>query len=710
MGQRFSSTFCHHRFRPVLLVLVLVLVLALGDTALHAAAAEEDAAAWKREALERLGDYGDNVVKRNERITQVYWDLYELNPRLFLWAKAGAIASEKIGSFLFWFPWWSKIVPLDRAKQLVELQDLRDLMAAGNIAVYEDIAWQFLAYHQGGFAAITRAHEHGDITDLQYQAWTQIEQASQKYAAAEVEEAYRLAHRGAVLLFQHEQVLLQGLIYQPREQLWKSQSSPDRHFGWWFREVRGPFPRFPEDASLSDLQVRLDWGGKWIDVALKGPDRRQRRPLDELSQSSRSYPPFFPPGGGAGGAVLVSPFLSTPRAGPAGKPGGIDFSAVDLRYLSASSAPDAQTLAYAFRASKARPGEPTINVRAATAAAVDALFVWLTVPRETFWVNLNPNEPDRILDDRLRTTDVGRIMLEADLQMKKTVAALIDPSTARGRFYWRQLEAVAASDQCTAFRQWIVPGRANVWATNDSVYVAEATLDVKLESEYLKVKGEGEESPSSGCRANEQAEALFTRTVLPRLVDAVNNSAEYAALRSIYHARIIAEWFARHQDSGAAGTLAQAIGLEKRSVENLRATRPWSPREIFDQYVKSVRDGEFNISYEEERDGYLIRRTYFFGGVDFKSIDIKTVSDTELLSTEPALEEQLFDAVATPTGYKAANEVWLGGVNAWEPNRSWWEELRFRWDRKWLPILAALGSLLVVSLTVRRRRRTPTRR
>ena len=49
-------------------------------------------------------------------------------------------------------------------------------------------------------------------------------------------------------------------------------------------------------------------------------------------------------------------------------------------------------------------------------------LIGLSLPNEKFWVNLRPDAPDNIIDDDLARTDIGRIFLEADVQLKKDTA------------------------------------------------------------------------------------------------------------------------------------------------------------------------------------------------------------------------------------------------------------------------------------------------
>ena len=66
-------------------------------------------------------------------------------------------------------------------------------------------------------------------------------------------------------------------------------------------------------------------------------------------------------------------------------------------------------------------------------------FIGLALPNEKFWVNLRPDSPDNILDSDLEKTDIGRIFLEADLQLKKDTSSFTSPQTQEGKAYWDKL-------------------------------------------------------------------------------------------------------------------------------------------------------------------------------------------------------------------------------------------------------------------------------
>lgn len=60
-------------------------------------------------------------------------------------------------------------------------------------------------------------------------------------------------------------------------------------------------------------------------------------------------------------------------------------------------------------------------------------LVGVSLPNESFWVNLRPDSPNNIIDEYLAQTDVGRVLLEADLQLKKDTASLTSPQNPAGK-------------------------------------------------------------------------------------------------------------------------------------------------------------------------------------------------------------------------------------------------------------------------------------
>ncbi|HOU36749.1 MAG TPA: hypothetical protein PK562_05715, partial [Candidatus Omnitrophota bacterium] len=120
-------------------------------------------------------------------------------------------------------------------------------------------------------------------------------------------------------------------------------------------------------------------------------------------------------------------------------------------------------------------------------------LIGVQLPNSMFWVNLRPDAPDQVIDPYLEMTDVGRILLEADLQLKKDLARLTDPDTATGREYWDKLYQKAEElfprediEVPTVTRPWIVPAEIILGENGPKAYIYKATLKVMLEQDYIK--------------------------------------------------------------------------------------------------------------------------------------------------------------------------------------------------------------------------------
>jgi hypothetical protein len=120
-------------------------------------------------------------------------------------------------------------------------------------------------------------------------------------------------------------------------------------------------------------------------------------------------------------------------------------------------------------------------------------LIGVTLPNEKFWVNLRPDSEDQIIDQTLSRTDLGKALLEADLQLKKDLAQFTSPETTEGRQYWTKLYAKAGEifgsqniTIPTLTRPWIVPGEVIIRENANSAYVYKATLKVMLEQDHLK--------------------------------------------------------------------------------------------------------------------------------------------------------------------------------------------------------------------------------
>jgi uncharacterized repeat protein (TIGR01451 family) len=340
-------------------------------------------------------------------------------------------------------------------------------------------------------------------------------------------------------------------------------------------------------------------------------------------------------------------------------PGGIDFTSLELRYLSAD---DRGGIDYAFRGRPAASvTDPTVGLQS-TGQASDALFAWLALPRESFFVNLHPLQPDNIVEAKLGLTDAGRVLLEADLQLKKTTGALVNPNTPTGARYLDELEAMYGErpwEACeVARRLTIVPLPASVHETNDELYILDAPLNVDtgLMPDLGPATGQGT-CPQRDAAFEARKDQLFRELILPKLVEAINTAPEYAELRRVYLSRVAAEWLRAR--SAKQRTVVSPI-IDSGKIGPWVSETPWSPREVFDRYVHSYYNDR--VTVQRKHGDFVYERIVPVGGVQFSQIQRHEVGKRQFKTRYPDRAAQVRRAQGRAV--TSGDEVWLGDGSA----------------------------------------------
>ncbi|MEU6768014.1 hypothetical protein ABZ916_36585 [Streptomyces sp. NPDC046853] len=168
------------------------------------------------------------------------------------------------------------------------------------------------------------------------------------------------------------------------------------------------------------------------------------------------------------------------------------------------------------------------------------------------------------------------MLLDADLMLKKTTGKLIHPDTKLGAKYWRSL-----SGKCTSFRTWIVPSPATVHTRGDELHILKAPLNVQMETQYRKQRGDSDATacPQQSARVQEHNESMFRQMILPRVVKAVNSAPDYADLRRVYLSRVAAEWY-RELSLSKSTTYGKII--DEGDIDAYATRGKWKPRDTFD--------------------------------------------------------------------------------------------------------------------------------
>jgi len=310
-----------------------------------------------------------------------------------------------------------------------------------------------------------------------------------------------------------------------------------------------------------------------------------------------------------------------------------------------------------------------------TKTLLNYFFVGISLPNDTFWVNLRPDAENNIIDARLAQTDVGKILLESDLQLKKDTAKFTSPETPEGKEYWDKLYKKAGeifgSENITIptlTRPWIVPDEIIIRETVDSAYIYKATLKVMLEQDYLKDSAVYNFKDDRLKELNEYSSQLIREIIIPKLTKEVNSSKRYASLRQVYYSLIMAQWF-KARNLGKDGLYSHLI--DRKDLTNLTSKESWSKTTYFKEYQKSFKDGEYNIQEPIYTPYGQTIRSYFSGGEIFSLVipergnvvyNLKTgTASSSIVSRDPA---NLNPKVGIGVKVDATGEVKIEGASS----------------------------------------------
>jgi hypothetical protein len=251
-------------------------------------------AQWRSRANRRIeftpGNPTDRttVLKRNEYVTAAYAEMYLRNPAVYKWAGMAALTSAAVGRGMYMIHY------LQRSRMGLmlglfgrEVAMISDMLGAGNLAVFEDIYWQHLAYERAGIAELEGIARAGALDPRVMQAWQQIEQGRRAGDQALI----WAGNRG--LLHYEQQQVLQPAVYDGGRELWQALS------GWIVSPIPGhaeTIDSFAPGANIGVFDERWEWIEqrmlpRWQALADRQPARVERR----LQVRMLGGPPFLMP-------------------------------------------------------------------------------------------------------------------------------------------------------------------------------------------------------------------------------------------------------------------------------------------------------------------------------------------------------------------------------------------------------------------------------
>ncbi len=246
----------------------------------------------------------------------------------------------------------------------------------------------------------------------------------------------------------------------------------------------------------------------------------------------------------------------------------------------------------------------------------------LTVPEKEMWVNLSPDEPDRIIPEGLGDTEMGRDMLAQDYLLKQLTASLMYPEEELGAEFWERIYERAYEEYGvtdipvdTFHKVWIVPEAATVYEHEESrsAFVTESRLKVMLEEDYLAVDRRGliHQTQDKGM-INHAPTDIIREIILPEIEHEVNVGQTFANLRQIYHTMILATWYKLKLKN----TLLGQVYVDQNKTKGVDTQDKHINQKIYDQYIASFKKGVYDYIKEDYDPSTqeIVPRKYFSGG------------------------------------------------------------------------------------------------
>ncbi|MFH0754130.1 MAG: histidine phosphatase family protein [Candidatus Omnitrophota bacterium] len=254
-----------------------------------------------------------------------------------------------------------------------------------------------------------------------------------------------------------------------------------------------------------------------------------------------------------------------------------------------------------------RGGSVTRPIEEETMRMAKYFLAAITVPEDHLWVNLSPYEKDRVIENDLGQTVLGRDMLAQDYLLKQLTASLIYPEKGLGKELWAKVYEQALAKFGTTDipvdtfnKVWIMPDKAEVFEKGNAVYVTQARLKVMLDSDYVAAN-EANVRARHGVPvlddSDEISKNILREIILPALEKEVNEGKNFAAIRQVFHAAILAKWY---REKIQKTLLANAyVGTNK--VGGVTTDQKTLKEEIYQRYIAAYKKGVFNYIKDDDQ-------------------------------------------------------------------------------------------------------------
>ena len=259
----------------------------------------------------------------------------------------------------------------------------------------------------------------------------------------------------------------------------------------------------------------------------------------------------------------------------------------------------------------------------------------LTVPEDELWVNLSPYEKDRMVPQGLGDTEMGRDMLAQDYLLKQLTASLMYPEKELGKEFWNKVYKEAKEKFGTTEipvntfnKVWIVPKEALVYEQGTSAFVIKSRLAVMLEEDYEAMQ-HASKMEDGGWKGEDRSSILDSQSsiikeiIIPAIEVEVNEGKNFANLRQIYNALILATWYKQRLKDSLLGK----VYVDQNKTKGIDTQDKGINQKIYGQYIESFKKGVYNFIKEDVDPATreIIPRKYFSGGMAWKLGGLKTL-------------------------------------------------------------------------------------
>src|SRR5271167_123779 len=290
-------------------------------------------------------------------------------------------------------------------------------------------------------------------------------------------------------------------------------------------------------------------------------------------------------------------------------------------------------LEFQFIVDTGKDPQYTASIKEAANQLVKYFLAGLTIPEGDLWVNLSPYEKNRMVPEALGQTDLGRDLLAQDYILKQLTASLIYPEKDLGKEFWSRVYAKAQQQFGTTNipvntfnKVWILPDEAQVFENVNAAYVTKATLKVMLDEDYL-AKQKHQQTQASNISSQ-----IVREIVIPEIKKEVNTGKNFAPLRQIYQALILAKWYKETIQNG----LLDAVYTNKNKIAGVNLNDPTVKEQIYERYLKAYKKGAFNYIKEDPTpDGQVVPRKYFSGGTEMAMVVDLHGSERDVKNQKP---------------------------------------------------------------------------